>query len=116
MFLSQKDIIFTQFLTVVDLFTQVIISQLTDGQSKVKVKLSRLFFLAKIKLSFLASLQYALKMYVHFFLIFICQLSNVDICLYHQFIMIRGCADIATTQPTTQNNLKQFCWGGIIIG
>jgi hypothetical protein len=23
---------------------------------------------------------------------------------------------IATTQPTTQNNLKQFCWGGIIIG
>jgi hypothetical protein len=23
---------------------------------------------------------------------------------------------IATTQPTTQNNLKQFRWGGIIIG
>ena len=23
---------------------------------------------------------------------------------------------VATTQPTTQNNLKQFCWGGIIMG
>ena len=24
--------------------------------------------------------------------------------------------EIATTQPTTQNILRQFCWGGITIG
>ena len=34
--------------------------------------------------------------------------------IYH--ITVGICLPIATTQPTTQNNLKQLCWGGIIIG
>ena len=38
------------------------------------------------------------------------------------FLIVNICSisvfstNIATTQPTTQNNFKQFCWGGIIIG
>jgi hypothetical protein len=38
-------------------------------------------------------------------------ISSLDIDLLNVWIGI-----IATTQPTTKNNLKQFFWGGIIIG
>ena len=37
--------------------------------------------------------------------------------LKHKFFDTKTCsADIATTQPTTQNKTKQFGWSGIIIG
>ena len=37
-------------------------------------------------------------------------INNKSITSFHAWY------HIATTQQTTQNNLKQFCWGGIIIG